>query len=99
MEIILLAFILSTTKFLLICKFLPLRKVLYFDKYIDLFFTVVLPIMFYGTFSGMVTAVLSGLFLSLYLLIAKLIVGTEPPSWLSHKRKSSWVKSSPKSSW
>lgn len=82
MEILLLAFLFATTKFILICRFLPLKKVLYFDKYIDLFFTLVLPIMFYGTFSGMVTAVFSGLFLSIYLFIAKLCVGCEAPSWL-----------------
>jgi hypothetical protein len=78
MEIILIAFLLATGKFILICKFLPIRKVLRFDKYIDLFFTLVLPIAFYGTFSGMVTAVFSGLFLSLYLFIAKCTVGVEP---------------------
>lgn len=78
MEILAIAFLLATGKFLLICKFLPLRKVLRYDKWIDLFFTVVLPIAFHGTFSGMVTAVFSGLFLSLYLLVAKAVVGVEP---------------------
>lgn len=84
MEILLLAFLFATGKFILICKFFNLRKVLYFDKYIDLFFTLVLPAVFYGTFSGMVTAVFSGLFLSVYLLIAKKVVGCEPPSFLRH---------------
>jgi hypothetical protein len=78
MEILAIAFLLATGKFLLICKFLPLRKVLRYDKYIDLFFTIVLPIAFHGTFSGMVTAIFSGLFLSLYLLIARFVVGVEP---------------------
>ncbi len=79
MDILILSFLFATGKFILICKFFPLKKVLYFDKYIDLFFTVVLPFAFYGTFSGMVTAVFSGLFLSLYLLIAKSIVGSQSP--------------------
>lgn len=86
MEIVILGFLFATGKFILICKFLPLKKLLYWDKYIDLFFTIVLPIMFYGTFHGMVTAVFSGLFLSLYLLIAKKIVGCEPPRWARHER-------------
>lgn len=79
MHIILISFLLATGKFILICRFLPIRKVLYFDKYIDLFFTLVLPFAFYGTFSGMATAILSGLFLSLYLLIAKWALGSEAP--------------------
>jgi hypothetical protein len=82
MEILLLSFLLATGKFILICKFLPLREVLYFEKWIDLFFTVVLPIAFFGTFSGMVTAVFSGLILSLYLATARWIVGTRKPRWL-----------------
>jgi len=85
MEILLLSFLLATGKFILICRFLPLKKVLWFDKWIDLFFTIVLPIAFYGTFSGMVTAVFSGLILSAYLLVAKWCVGSEPPSWLKKK--------------
>ena len=86
MEIIILGFIFATAKFCLICKFLPLKQVLYFDKWIDLFFTIVLPIMFHGTFSGMITAVFSGLFLSLYLLIAKSVVGSEAPRWIKSRR-------------
>jgi hypothetical protein len=82
MEILVIAFLFATGKFLLLCKFLPMRKVLYFDKWIDLFFTIVLPIAFHGTFSGTITAIFSGLFLSLYLLIAKSVVGSEAPDWL-----------------
>lgn len=86
MEILLLSFLLATGKFILICRFLPLKQVLYFDKWIDLFFTVILPIAFYGTFSGMVTAIFSGLFLSVYLVIAKWCVGAEKPRWVSRRR-------------
>lgn len=84
MAILLLALLLATGKFILICKFCNLRKVLYFEKYVDLFFTLVLPALFYGTFSGMVTAIFSGLFLSVFLHIAKRVVGCEPPSFLKH---------------
>lgn len=86
MEILILGFLFATGKFLLMCKFMPMKKLLYWDKWIDLFFTCVLPVAFYGTFSGMVTAIFSGLFLSLYLFIAKKIIGCEPPRWLRHKR-------------
>lgn len=88
MEILVLSFLLATGKFILICKFFNLRKVLRYDKWIDLFFTIILPIAFYGTFSGMVTAVFSGLFLSLYLLIAKKVVSVEEPTpWFNRKRR------------
>lgn len=82
MEILLLAFLLATGKFILFCKFLPIKKVLYFDKWIDLFFTIILPIAFHGTFSGMIVAIFSGLFLSVYLLIAKKAIGCEAPNWM-----------------
>lgn len=82
MEILILGFLFATGKFILLLKFFPIRKVLYFDKWIDLFFTVAVPIMLHGTFSGAVTAIFSGLFLSLYLLIAKAIVGCEAPNWI-----------------
>ena len=80
MEIILLGFLFATGKFILICKFFPIRKVLYFDKWIDLFFTCIVPFMFSGTFSGAVTAIFSGLFLTLYLFIAKMVVGSQAPN-------------------
>jgi hypothetical protein len=85
MEILLLAFLLACGKLILLVKFTPFRQVLFFDKWVDLFFTVVLPMAFYGTFSGMVTAVFSGLFLSLFLLIAKCFVKPVPPKWWPKK--------------
>ena len=83
MDLLIIALILSITKFCLICKFIGLRKALYFDKYIDLFFTLVLPLAFFGTFSGMVVAVLSGLSLSMMLLIAKIFFKPERPAFLN----------------
>lgn len=87
MEIILMAFITAVCKFGLLCKFFGLKKVLWFDKWIDLFFTIVLPIAFYGTFSGMILAVLSGLFLALLLLISKCFVKPEPPRWMQGRKR------------
>lgn len=85
MEILVLAFVLATCKLILFIKFTPFAKVLYFDKWIDLFFTIVLPILFYGTFHGMILAVFSGLFLSLFLLISKVFVKPVPPDWVSRR--------------
>lgn len=86
MHIVILAFLLATTKFLLMCKFMPMKKLLYYDKWIDLFFTLLLPMVFYGTFSGMVTAVFSGMFLSIYLFVAKKIIGCTPPKWAARHK-------------
>lgn len=85
MEFIILGFLLALGKFLLMCKFLPMKKVLWFDKWIDLFFTIVLPLCLAGTFSGAILAVCSGLWLSLILLIAKKTIGCEPPFQLRRK--------------
>lgn len=86
MEFILLGFLLALGKFLLMVKFLPMKKVLYFDKWIDLFFTIVLPIVLMGTFSGAILAVMSGLWLSLMLLIAKRVIGCEAPNWFGRPK-------------
>lgn len=86
MDTLVIAFLLATGKFLLILRFLPIRKVLRYDKWIDLFFTLVLPAAFYGTIEVMKIAVLSGLTLSLYLFLAKMVVGVEPEPTISRKR-------------
>jgi hypothetical protein len=86
MEILILAFLLALGKLILLIKFTSFAKVLWFDKWIDLFFTIVLPMAFFGTFSGMVTAVFSGLFLSLFLLISRIFVTPVPPAWYSRVR-------------
>lgn len=52
------------------CMFLHkfnIRKVLYFDKWLDLFFDLILPLVFMGTLTGMIIAIIAGISTSLYL--------------------------------
>lgn len=42
----------------------------------DIFISGLLTILFFGTFSGMVTALIAGIFVSLYLVFAKYVWGT-----------------------
>ena len=39
---------------------LDIRKVLYFEAPLDLLFDVIIPLMFIGTFTGMMVAIVSG---------------------------------------
>lgn len=61
MEIVILAFLTATGKLWLLSKVLGLRRTLHYAIWFDLAFTFILPILFMGTFSGAILAVLSGL--------------------------------------
>ena len=54
---------------------LDIRKVLGYDAFIDIAFTTLLAYLFAGTFSGMVAALIGGALLSVFLLIAKKVLG------------------------
>jgi hypothetical protein len=85
MEILILALFTAIGKLIILFKFFPPKKVLYFEKWIDLAACVGLPIMLYGTFSGMILALFSGLFLSIMLFVSRIIIGTEQPEFLKSK--------------
>jgi hypothetical protein len=61
MELILLSFLTALGKVWVLNRLLGARRLVRHAKWFDLFFVFVLPIMFFGTFSGMLLAVLSGL--------------------------------------
>jgi len=77
MEIILAGTIAAAAVLFLILKFGKLRRILAFDKWIDMFVTVVIGIMFFGTFSGMMVAVTAGCIVSAFLYFAKRMIGSE----------------------
>lgn len=82
MEILLLAFITCICYLILLFKFFNPRHVLYFDKWVDLIATAGMPLLFLGTFSGMATAILSGLMLSVSLwFLRTFVIHPEPPKW------------------
>ncbi len=61
----------------LIMKFGNLRRVLYFDKWLDLGVTIGLAIAFFGTASGMAVAVLGGGIFSAALWAFRKAIGCE----------------------
>lgn len=61
MELLVLSFLTALGKVWVISKLIGLRRLIHYSKWFDLFFVFVLPVLFFGTFSGAILAVLSGL--------------------------------------
>ena len=62
----------------LLAKF-DFKKVLWLDVPIDIISTVLLVVMFAGTFAGMMAAVIGGCLISLTLLLSKKAIGYKKP--------------------
>lgn len=88
MEFVILGFFTALGKLLVLWKLFGISKVLWFEKWIDLFFTILFPLLFIGTFSGALLAVFSGLWLSLMLRCISLFVKPTPPfKWLASSNR------------
>ena len=76
MEIIVIGFLLALSKVILLFRIFPAAAVVRNAKWIDLTLTLVLPALAVttGSFSGMLLMLMSGLFVTLMLLVAKLFV-------------------------
>ena len=68
-----------------------LEKVLGYDWIFDIVITLGLPLIFYGTYSGMMTAVVTGLSISLMLWISKNLLGYQKLS--RNGKKFIWTRS------
>ena len=69
----------------LIFKLGNLRKVLAFDVWIDIITTFTLGAIFFGTFSGMVVAVMGGTIVSIVLYTLKRTIGYDKLTWRGWK--------------
>ena len=69
----------AITAFAFIILFIKMdvKKVAGYDIPVDIIATVALAYIFAGTFMGMVTAIVGGLIISVFLLAVKYIVGTK----------------------
>lgn len=67
MEIILLAFVMMVATLILGSKIFGFKRLLKHQVLTDIVCTVGFPCLFYGSFSGMAVAILSGLFISIFL--------------------------------
>jgi prepilin signal peptidase PulO-like enzyme (type II secretory pathway) len=70
-----------------------IRKVLGYDAIVDIAATVSLAILFQGTYSGMVVAMVAGLLVSLILSVLKRRVGYKKLRFVD--RKPTWVEYGP----
>ena len=70
------------------------KRILWLDVPIDIASTALLVVLFFGTFAGMMAAVIGGCVISLTLLAFKKAVGYKKPKW--NKYKYEWVDVSPR---
>ena len=77
MEILILSFLTAIGKIWALSRLIGLARLIRLAKWFDLFFLFVLPLMFYGTFQGMVLAVLSGLWFTLITWFMSLFTSNE----------------------
>jgi len=84
MEIIVLSLIAAIGKLMVICMLCGgVRKMLWWSKLIDVVVLFGLPWLFYGTFSGVILAILSGLWITMTLAALKLFIPAQRPNWLN----------------
>jgi len=83
---------LATAIGLLIIVFkIGVRRVLYWEVPIDIILTLGIPFAFAGTFSGMMTAIFAGIFVSLALRATRLWFRVDDPDVLAVMRQKGWL--------
>ncbi len=78
MEVIVLALLASGSLVFLMIKVIGLWFVIRFEKLIDVVATFGTPWLFFGTFSGMALAILTGIFISIQLFLIRKITQIKP---------------------
>lgn len=73
---------------------LNIKRVLAFDVFVDIASSLLLVVMFFGTFAGMMAAIVGGAIISIVLFTMKKIMGYEKPKW--NKYKIQWVSVPPR---
>ena len=80
--------------FLIVMYKMGIKKVLAYDLYVDVGLTILLMMIFSGSFSGMVVALIGGLALSIILLILRKFIGyTKYEMWFdeNERQREGWV--------
>ena len=67
--------LISAVTFIFLFLKMDIRKVLAFDLWVDLGVTILLGVLFFGTFAGMVAAAVGGAFFSVMMYVIKLVTG------------------------
>ena len=84
----------AATGILFLLAKLNIKRVLYFDVFIDVVSTIALLAMFAGTFAGMMAGVIGGAVISVVLFILKRVIGAERPTIDGYKLK--WITVPPR---
>lgn len=69
MEVIILAILAAASLMIIGSKIIGFKRMVHHHKLVDIAATVGLPMLFFGSFAGMATAILAGVFISLFLWI------------------------------
>lgn len=85
MELLALSFLTAFGKLYLLCRLMTAGRVVAYQKWFDIGFTVFVPLLFLGTFHGALFAVLSGLWFSLMLWFISRFVKPTPYTWKKQK--------------
>ena len=80
LEAIALAGFATAAVLFLVFKFGKIRRILYFDKWIDLGSTFILSFILFGTYASMTTALIAGGMISTVLYFLKKIIGYDKPT-------------------
>lgn len=86
--------IVSACGILFLLAKLNIKRVLAFDVFVDIASSVLLMVMFFGTFAGMMAAIVGGAIISIVLYIMKKTIGYQKPRW--NKYKFQWVDVPPR---
>lgn len=74
---VLLMGVLAALAFIIVMHKIGIKKFTGYSVHADILVSGVLTILFLGTLGGMLTAIIGGIFVSLYLVIAKFVFGTQ----------------------
>ncbi len=69
-----------------------IRRVLYWEVVVDLVFTIGIPFMFLGTFSGMMTAIFAGIWVSAGLRTLRWWFKVDDKDVIDAMRAKGWIK-------
>ena len=78
MHIVIISFLTALGELIMLCRLMGVQRCIRYQAVLDLTFTIGVPLLFLGTFSGVLLAVLSGIWFTLLLWFISLFV-TIPP--------------------
>ena len=78
MEYVLLSLVCATSYLIILIKMIGIGNVVRFQLYLDIIFTLGSPLLFLGTYSGMMTAFISGVIFSTLTFIMGQYIKPEP---------------------